>query len=249
MNNNYKKSNSKYIVFILMLIAGFCFFEYFSYTNHQKQIYLLNEQCTPVSTAKEEKELPLDSIVVKELYKRVSTDIREDLASPTIDDKMKLYLALRQVPQNEFYDSNCNLFSNANMSPYTCKESLNFTPKAIKEDTIQLQLKKLFGEQAQIANSNIQLGANCIGGYQYIEKRGEYVEGECSELTTTTLKAKKSLVKAISKESTIKLIEEVKYYGNEGKQVPNTLVSGTYIYTFKLDTNYNYIFIDKQLQQ
>ena len=44
------------------------------------------------------------------------------------------------------------------------------------------------------------------------------------------------------------LREEVKYYTVEGIDVPEKLKSGTYVYTFKLDTNYNYVYISKTLQ-
>ena len=44
------------------------------------------------------------------------------------------------------------------------------------------------------------------------------------------------------------MLENVKYYGSEGQKLPEKLVSGTYIYTFKLDTNYNYVYKSKELK-
>ena len=55
--------------------------------------------------------------------------------------------------------------------------------------------------------------------------------------------------KALSRESTITLYERVKYLGSEGQKLPEKLISGTYKYTFKLDTNYNYVLISKELEK
>ena len=49
---------------------------------------------------------------------------------------MKLYLAYRQILETEKYDSNCNLFSQTSMEPYTCEVSTLFVPKAFKEETL-----------------------------------------------------------------------------------------------------------------
>ena len=38
----------------------------------------------------------------------------------------------------------------------------------------------------------------------------------------------------------------VKYSGAEGKEYPDKFKNGTYKYTFKLDVNYNYIYISKE---
>ena len=55
------------------------------------------------------------------------------------------------------------------------------------------------------------------------------------------------MTSAYSKGSTIALRERVKYYGSEGLEVPDRLVSGTYEYLFKLDMNYNYVYVSKTL--
>lgn len=236
------------LIFFLFVVAGFCFFTYYTYTEHQKKIYELNEKCTPVSTTGDVKELSLDSTIVQDLYSKVYTTIKEDAAEPELNDSLKLYLAYRQIPNYKIYESNCNYFSDTAMPYYSCINTNAYTPRAFKEETLKVEYKKLFGEDANFQNNNIQIGRKCIGGYQYIEKRGEYVEGYCEEEQSTTYRAEKELVKATSQESTIILYENVKYYGSEGQKLPEKLVSGTYIYTFKLDTNYNYVYKSKELK-
>ena len=241
MEENVRRKPTGFI-FTLILIAGFCFYTYYEYTNHQAEVAYIKAKCSPVSTSGEEKELKLDSTIVLDLYNKVKTDVLEDVASLNrLDSKMRLYLAYRQIPQNRIYDSNCNQFSDATMQNYSCAG----IPKAFKVEAIEVEKKKLFGEDANIPNDHIQLGSYCIGGYEYIESRGEYVQGECQVTTTTTFKVEKKLKKAVSKESEIVLYEDVKYYGND-TELPEYLKSGTYKYTFKLDTNYNYIYVNKE---
>lgn len=243
-----KKSHTG-VVFFLLVVAGFCFYTYYEYTNHQIEIARLKEECTPVSTTKDEKKLDLNSTIVQDLYSKVATNIKEDVAEPTFSDNMKLYLAFRQIPHDKIYNSNCNQFSDTAMPLYTCLDNENSTPKAFKEETLKIEYKKLFGETATFQNANIQLGRKCVGGYQYIESRGEYVEGYCAQVPTTSYYAEKELEKVISKESTIYLYEKVKYLASAGQKVPEELLSGTYKYTFKLDTNYNYVLLSKELEQ
>lgn len=244
-----KKGKGSFIVFLVLIILLLILGIYYQILNHKKEIEQLNYECTPVSTTQEEKELDLKSTIVQDLYSKVATTIREDLAEDEFNDSMKLYLAYRQIVPNKFYDSNCNLYRHDSMEPYTCNVTTSFTPKAFKEEVLQQEVKKLFGERTEIPNANIQLGRACVGGYQYIADRGEYVQGYCKEHSATTLRVTKTLTKAISKNSTIILTEEVKYYGNEESPVPDYLKSGTYIYTFRLDTNYNYVLMSKEYQQ
>lgn len=244
-----EKSKIPYIpIILLMTIAALCFYSYYSYNKYEQKISEIKNNCSPVSTSGETKELDLNSTIVQDLYSKVKTNIREDIANFELNDKMKLYLAYRQLPISKLHESDCNYFNDGQMSPYTCKKSTDFTPQAFKEEELSIELKKLFGESNNIAFDDIQLGLACIGGYQYIKERGEFVSGQCDELQTTTFKADKSLVKATSNETTITLYEDVKYYGTEGKNPPENLISGTYKYTFKLDTNYNYIYIMKELE-
>ena len=242
------KTKKPYLtVLLLLVISGLCFTIYYINNLHQQEIDKLNYECTPVSTTGETKELDLTSTIVQDLYSKVKTNIREDLANIELNDEMKLYLAYRQVPTGKVYSSNCNYYNDTKMYGYSCQESLEFTPTAFNEEDLLIEVKKLFGETTILNHDDIQLGNSCIGGYQYIADRGEYVEGECSQLATTTFKVDKTLEKATSTESTIVLYEKVKYYGAEGKELPEKLVSGTYKYTFRLDSNYNYAYISKEL--
>lgn len=237
------------IILLLLVISGFCFYTYFEYTKHQNEIARLKEECTPVSTTSGEKKLELNSTIVADLYSKVATNIKEDAANPTFNDSMKIYLAYRQIPHDKIYSSNCNQFNDTTMPLFACLDTKEITPTAFKEESLKIEYKKLFGETANFQNTNIQLGRTCLGGYQYIESRGEYVSGYCAQAPTTSYYAEKTLKKAISKESTIYLYEKVKYLGSEGQKLPEALISGTYKYTFKLDTNYNYVLISKELEQ
>lgn len=249
-NGKKKKKKNKlarfYFFIILCLVGALVYFNF----AHQNEVARLNEECTPVSTSGEVKKLDLNSTIVQDLYAKVKTSLREDLASTDFNDQMKLYLTYRQLAYSEFYESNCNLFSATAMEPFACVESSVVSPMAFKEEDLQREVKKLFGDNVEIANANIQLGeGTCIGGYQYIAERGEYVQGTCTQNTATTFKMDKELVKAESKESVITLYEEVKYYNAEGLNLPERLKSGTYVYTFKLDMNYNYVYVSKELQE
>ena len=75
------------------------------------------------------------------------------------------------------------------------------------------------------------------------------MQGDCTNQSATTFKMDKKLVKAESKEAYIMLYEEVKYYNAEGIDLPEKMKSGTYVYTFKLDMNYNYTYVSKVLQE
>jgi hypothetical protein len=158
---------------------------------------------------------------------------------------MKLYLAYRQITEKEKYDSNCNLFSTISMEPYTCEVSATFIPKAFKEETLIREYKKLFGESTYFKLDNIQLGNSCLIGYQYIEKRGEFVEGYCKQNIAISYTANKKLKSAISRGNTIILTEDVNYKSTEKMNLPSYLKDGIYRYTFRLDINYNYVLISK----
>lgn len=237
-----KKKSHSFIIFLLfIIILGLVFY---IYKDYQKDIAT---KCSPlVSSDNSLRKLDLNSNIVKDLYSKVSTNIREDVADNELDDSMKLYLAYRQIPNNKIYDSNCNLFNNTAMNSYICEENLEFSPKAFKEETLQLEYKKLFGEDQEFVNGNIQLGNSCIGGYQYISERGEYVEGYCKEVATTSYSVNKTLTDAYVQGDTITLKEKVRYYSSE--QVPEELKNGVYVYTFKLDNNYNYVYISKTME-
>lgn len=252
VNNNVEKGNKKkkknvlarFYFFIILLLGGVCCYLWYF---HQQQMVLMDMKCTPVSTESGSKELDLNSTIVKDLYAKVRTNLREDLGQTELNDELKLYLAFRQISNSEFYDSHCKLFTTAGMEPFVCEDSFSYTPKAFKADVLELEYKKLFGDDLVVPRGNIRLGNTCVGGYQYIESRGEYVQGQCSSTGATLYRVDKELVGAVSTESIIVLRERVKYYGSEGLNLPARLVSGTYEYTFKLDMNYNYVYKSKTL--
>lgn len=243
-----KKKNVLAIILlvVIVMLIGYIFI---MVQSNKTKLLQMQEACSPVSTIRGDKELDLNSTIVQDLYNKVKTNIREDLASVAFDDEMKRYLAARQIAYDNIYDSNCNLFDKVTMEPYICVENSTFSPTAFKEETLEVEIKKLFGENTNIPKGNVQLGKTCLGGYQYIEKRGEYVQGYCEEDSTTQYRVTKTLVKAVSNRTTIKLTEEVKYHGAEQLNLPEYLKSGKYVYTFKLDSNYNYVYVSKNLEE
>ncbi len=250
LNNNTlptkkSKKSSGLTSFLLLIIIGLGAYIYYSSKNYTNIIKRIQYECSPVSISKKEKNIDMNSTLIKDLYSKVSTNIREDLAQPLFNDQMKLYLAYRQILDKDKYDSNCNLFSSTSMEPYICDSSANFFPKAFKEETLRQEIKKLFGEDTDIPLQNIQLGNSCIIGYQYIADRGEFVQGYCNQQNAISYKVTKTLKEAKRIGTTIILTEDVKYHESEKMPLPEYLKSGTYKYTFRLDMNYNYIFVNK----
>jgi len=239
-----KKKGFSIAPFLLLIIGLLGYYVYTTTTAHKEQIISLENNCSPVNSS-ESIELDLNSTIVQDLYKRVKTNIREDVAQPQFNDNMKLYLAYRQILETDKYDSNCNLFTAVTMEPFVCEETTNDKPKAFKEELLKVELKKLFGENSNIPLANIKLGNSCLGGYAYIPERGEFVEGKCSAHSSTEFSVDKNLTKATSTRNTVVLTEEVKYHENEKMYLPDSLKSGYYHYTFKLDVNYNYVLISK----
>ena len=242
-----KKKNIIARLFFLVIIglSGYIVFQNKLYTEFRIKS---EARCTPVSTLKEEKELDVNSIFIQDLYKKIKTSIVEDMVESSFNLRMKLYLAYRQIPQASFFKSTCDGFDPAYMVPYTCDNN-NFEPFVFRKEDLKIQFEKLFGEDEYFEYGNIQIGNGCIGGYEYVESRGEYVQGTCKESTTTTYKVKKELKKAISKQSTIYLTEDVRYSASQASSLPEHLKNGTYIHTFKLDKNYNYIYLGKHLEE
>ena len=240
-----QKKSHKGILFILLLLIIIGGMGYYIYTDYQKD---LKNKCSPLITENNKKNnLKLDSTIVQDLYQKVKTDIDEDIASTEFDDKMKLYLAYRQVPNYQKYESNCNLFNEGSMQFITCDSSSGYLPMAIKEEDLQREVKKLFGEDAVIENNNIQLGNSCLGGYQYIAERGEYVQGQCNNTTNSIYRVDKKLISAYAYNDTIVLKEKVRYFGEQNVDI-DRLKNGVYTYTFKLDNNYNYVLISKEIE-
>lgn len=243
------KKKKSAVPLLLIIILGLIVYAAYSTKTFTTRIENLSYNCTPITSSKEDMELDLNSTIVQDLYSKVATNIREDLAQPDFNDNMKLYLAYRQISDEDKYDSNCNLFDKISMEPYTCEESTRFKPRAFKQEKLVLELKKLFGEKNNIQLTNVRLGTNsCIGGYQYIPQRGEFVEGLCESKNATSYKATKKLIKATSNRNTIILTEEVYYTVDDSGELPPKLKNGYYYYTFRLDMNYNYIFISKTYQ-
>ena len=240
--NTKKKRSLTPILLLVILVLAFLLI--YTHNNNQKVIANIKYNCTPI-TSKEETKLDLNSTLVKDLYSKVQTNIREDIANPEFNDTMQLYLAYRQIKEIDKYDSNCNQFSNTKMEPFTCEETTKFMPKAFKEETLIQEIKKLYGEETNIPLKNIQLGSSCVVGYQYIEERKEFVEGYCKQNVATSYKVTKELKSATSTRNTIVLKEEVKYHENEKLKLPEYLKSGIYTYTFRLDMNYNYVLVDR----
>ena len=244
-NTKQKKSGNKtlLILFLILIIGGM---GYYIYTDYQKD---LKNKCSPlVPTNNKTKELDINSTIVQDLYSKVKTNIREDIASNEINDQMKLYLAYRQIPENKIYESNCNLFNNNIMPSVQCEKSAGFVPNAFKEEDLKLEYIKLFGEDVELQNNNIQLGNSCIGGYQYIAERGEYVQGSCNNEAQTLYNVEKKLISATATNDTITLKEKVRYYGSESLDI-DRLKNGIYVYQFKLDNNYNYIYVNRTIEQ
>lgn len=246
VNNVSKKKKSKAGVFIFLLLLIIGGLGYYIYTDYMKD--QARGECSPlVASNNELRELDINSSIVKELYSKVKTSIREDIAYHNFDDTLKLYLAFRQIPNSEIYDSNCNLFNDTTMTNFTCSSAVNFVPKAFKVETLQREVKKLFGENVEIANKDITLGNSCYGGYQYIADRGEYVQGYCGQIPTTTYSVDKELVSATVQGDTITLKEKVRYYSAQGIDNPE-LKNGVYVYTFKLDNNYHYAYVNRTIE-
>lgn len=240
-----QKKSHKGILFILLLLLIIGGMGYYIYTDHQKD---LRNKCSPLVTKTNQKNnLKLDSTIVQDLYQKVKTDINEDIANSEFDDKMKLYLAYRQIPNYEIYNSNCNLFNNSSMPNLTCDSDSGFVTTAFKEETLMREVKKLFGEDTNLSNDNIQLGVTCVGGYQYIAERGEYVMGQCNNTTNAIYQVDKKLISAYAYNDTVVLKEKVRYYGEKDVNI-DRLKNGVYVYTFKLDNNYNYTFVSKEIE-
>ena len=240
------KKSHKAGVFIFLLLLIIAVLGYYIYQDYQKD--LARGECSPlVASDNTLRELDINSSIVQELYDKIKTTIREDVAYHNFDDVFKLYLAYRQIPTSDIYESNCNLFNESNMSNFTCSSSTNFTPTAFKEETLQREVRKLFGESISIPNQNIVLGNSCFGGYQYVGERGEYVQGYCGQIPTTTYNVDKELISATVQGDTITLRENVRYYSAEGI-TNDQLQSGVYVHTFKLDNSYHYAYVDRTIE-
>lgn len=242
-----KRKKNILATLLFMIVLGLLGYIFYTTVTFKATIDSIRANSTPVSTLKEEKELELDSYFVQDLYSKVKTNILEDVAESEMNNSLMLYLAYRQIPNSKFYEADCENFDSSLMMPYTCDVGGDFVPQGFKKDDLISEYKKLFGANAEVELDNIQIGRNCVGGYQYVAKTGEFIQGYCTSKNTTTYKASKKLVSATSKESTITLKEDVVYKTN-GTTLPDSLKSGTYVYVFRLDKNYNYVLVNKYLE-
>ena len=217
----------------------------YSNLDNKKIIENLTYNCTPISSKNEDSSLDINSTLVKDLYSKVYTTVREDVAQPEWNDTMRIYLAYRQITENKKYDSNCNLFNQNAMPSYSCEVTTDFVPKAFKQSDLEIEWKKLYGENTPLTFTNIKLDYDCIGGYQYIADRQEYVQGRCSANKASKVKATKKLESATSNGNTITLKESVTYEGTDSSEVADYLKSGYYYYNFRLDMNYNYVLVNR----
>lgn len=238
-----QKSKLTPTLFILLLLLGA--YTLYSNLDNKKIIENLTYNCTPISSKNEDSSLDINSTLVKDLYSKVYTTVREDVAQPEWNDTMRIYLAYRQITENKKYDSNCNLFNQNAMPSYSCEVTTDFVPKAFKQSDLEIEWKKLYGENTPLTFTNIKLDYDCIGGYQYIADRQEYVQGRCSANKASKVKATKKLESATSNGNTIKLKESVTYEGTDSSEVADYLKSGYYYYNFRLDMNYNYVLVNR----
>lgn len=229
-----------FLIIIVALIGGIIYVK----NDNESTIEKLKYEKIVIDTNEEKVELDKNSTLVQDLYQKVATTIKEDMANPNLDDEMRRYLAYRQIKSNMIYESHCDLFDQNKIYNYTC-DNKSFTPQAFKEETLQLELKKLFGENTRIENGNIQLGRHCLGGYEYIKERGEYVQGQCIENNAITIDVKKVITNAYRINDEIYIEEDTRYISGNKGDVPEILKDGIYTYTFKLDTNLNYAYINK----
>ena len=139
-----KKGKLSGILFILLVLLGS--YTFYLYQSSNRTISELRYQCSPVAESKEAIYLDVNSTLVQDLYQTVLTTAREDYSQPEWNNQMRLYLAYRQIPDYQKYDSNCNYFDPGKMEPYTCEVSSTFIPKAFKVETLEREWKKLYGD-------------------------------------------------------------------------------------------------------
>ena len=224
-----QKVKNKATPILLLVILLFGGAAYMQYTQNQKLVNYYKNEYSPINS-KSEKKLNLDSSLVKSLYNMVKTTGDEDYANPEFDNNLKRYLAYRNMPINNINTSLANQIQNA----------IN------KFSELEISMDTMFGENHGIIHDNIQLGRECIGGFEYIESRGEYVQGNCTRKTANLVNVDKELVDAKSIESHIYLEEKVRYYPADNNEIPSYLHSGNYKYTFRLDRNYNYVYVNRE---
>lgn len=227
-------------IFIILGLCGACFMLYQKSVDTES---FYKHKYSPINRGEEVK-LDINSTLVQDLYHRFKTTEREDYYGRDLNlPKFKLYIALRNVSYNDYISSNCNLFDNSAMPFTTCPDG--FTPNAVDQDVLFNKLKVLYGENHNVPISNIQLGNSCLGSFQYIKGRKQFVEGKCHSEAKSMINVEKKLLSAVSNGPNIILREKVRYYTTT-IAVPDYLKNGIYKYTFRLDENFNYVFESKE---
>lgn len=228
-----------FFINIFLLLSGItCYFLYLKEVKYLKNYY------SPKINNGKATILDNNSTIVKYLYNTFSTNEKEDNDTlGKINNKMKLYLAYRSLPNNKIHESNCNLYVEGKNPLYSCKKE-GYIPTSFKEEDLKLQLNILFGENNKVELNDI---ASSIIEYQYIPERGEFVSGKMHGEVYIPFRKDAKLIKAYSKSTNIYLEEEVKYYSVAGNKLKEELVSGKYRYSFRIDNNYNIIFESKDL--
>lgn len=240
-----KKVRNKAIPFLLLALLLFGGAALYQYRENQKLVNYYTNEYSPIAS-KKETVLELDDPLVRRLYNMVETTGGEDYANPNFDTNLKRYLAYKYLSNRLLnYKSNCNNFDSNKMMYYSCNDD-EYTPTSFKVEDLEVAFTTLFGDNHEINHDNIQLGNECIGGFEYIPERGEYVQGKCTRNSANLVNVDKKLTGAKSTESHIYLEEEVRYYPTDNNQIPKYLNNGKYKYTFKLDRHYNYVYVNRE---
>ncbi len=237
-----KKSHTGLLLSLLIILAlgGACFFLYQKWK--QTENYYINYY-SPIN-AKEETNLDIKSPLIQDLYNTFKTVDEEDFYGKDLNsDTFKLYIALRNISYKDYIESKCNMFDNTKMQGISCPSG--YVPVAINEEVVKNELIKLYGEHHEIQLKNVQLGNSCYGGYEYIEGRKQFVLGKCTNSFASMVKTEKKLIEATTTENNITLKEKVRYYSSN-TTVPDYLKDGVDVYHFRLDNNYNYVFVNKE---
>lgn len=241
-----KSSNKILIILLFILVLGLV-----GYITYDK--VLKKNVDTPVEEKKEEGQKTeensvVDQELVQDLYSLVKTEIDEE-KDYVLNDQMKLYLAYRQIPISEVYNTHCSGFEAS--FPFVCETTsslASFQPRGFKSASLQKQLKKLFGKNTSIANQPIK-GEGAFGlstYYDYVAARDEYVQGENRGGGMDPTVVTKTLVNSYKKDQSIYLEETVKYTTQDGSQVSDNYSKhdGTYQYQFNLEDGH-YIYVSK----
>ncbi len=238
-----KKKSHLGLVLSILIILGLCGACYMLYQKSVDTETFYKHKYSPINKGEEVK-LDINSTLVQDLYHRFETTEKEDYYGRDLNDnKYKLYIALRNISYNDYISSNCNLFDDSAMPFTTCPKG--FTPKAIDQEVLFNKLKVLYGDNHNIPIVNIQLGNSCLGSFQYVKRRKQFVEGKCHSEAKSMINVEKELLSAVSNGPNIYLREKVRYFTTT-VAVPKYLKNGIYKYTFRLDENFNYVFENKE---